>query len=230
MYFNIPIAAMLVVSFYLGCNSSKDWCCMFSFFYLSFCFQLKSEDEYKFDCALYGGSLKWVSSCRYLGVFLISARSFKCSFDQEKAKYFRAFNSIYGKVSCSTTEDIIITLLKTKCLPVILYATEACPILSRDMQSLEFAVTRSFMKIFHSGSSWVIAECQKNFNFVRIKHQIAIRTAKFLRAFSASENIVCSVFCRHATSQLNGLFSSYGEQIHTVSQLIDVVCDLSDFQ
>jgi Reverse transcriptase (RNA-dependent DNA polymerase) len=44
------------------------------------------------ECAeltsLYGGSLKWVSSCRYLGVFLISARSFKCSFDQAKLSIF----------------------------------------------------------------------------------------------------------------------------------------------
>ena len=108
------------------------------------------------ECAelisIHGGTLKWVSSCRYLGVYLVSARLFKCSFDQAKSKFFRAFNSIYGKVSCATTEDIVMTLLKTKCVPIILYATEACPIRSRDTQSLEFAVTRSLMKIFHTGT------------------------------------------------------------------------------
>ena len=83
------------------------------------------------------------------------------------------------------------------------------------------------MKIFHTGSSLVIKECQINFNFVCIKHQIAIRTAKFLQGFSASENIVCSVFFRHATNQLNGLFLSYDGNIQTVSQLTDAVFNLS---
>ena len=139
--------------------------------------------------SIHGGTIKWVSKCRYLGVYLVSARSFKCSFDEAKPKFFRAFNSIYGKVSCATSEDIVISLLKTKCVPLILYATEACPIRSRDTQSLEFAVTRSFMKIFHTGS---FTECQKNFNFVCIKHQIAIRTANFLQGLCIRKH---SLFC-----------------------------------
>ena len=95
------------------------------------------------------------------------------------------------------------------------------------MQSLEFAVMRSFMKIFRTGSSSIVAECQQNFNFISIKHQIAIRTAKFLQAFSASENIVCFVFAYRATSQLNGLFSAYGQNTRTVGHLIGVVFNLS---
>jgi hypothetical protein len=176
---------------------------------------------------LLGGSIKWVSSCKYLGIFLISGRCFKCSFDQAKSKFFRAFNCIYSKVSCATNEDTVITLLKVKCLPILLYATEACMIQSRDRQSLEFAVTRAFMKIFHTGSSVLVRECQRYFNFLPIEHQFIIRRANFLQRFSASENTVCSIFSFHATSQLRALFAAYGEGIQSARQLANILFELN---
>ena len=119
------------------------------------------------------------------------------------------------------------TLLKAKCLPILLYATEACLVQSRDRQSLEFAVTRAFMKIFHTGSSVFVADCQRNFNFLPIKHQLNIRTANFLQRFSASENIVCSVFSLHATFQLRGLLAAYGEGIQSARQLANALYELN---
>jgi Reverse transcriptase (RNA-dependent DNA polymerase) len=195
----------------------------------SMCIRVGPRFDHK--CAelttLSGASIKWVSSCKYLGVFFISGRCFKCSFDQAKSKFFRAFNCIYSKVSCATNEDTVITLLKAKCLPILLYATEACIIQSRDRQSLEFAVTRAFMKIFHTGSSVLVAECQRNFNFLPIKHQLIIRTANFLQRFSASENSVCSVLAVHAASQLSALLAAYGEGIRSARQLANALFKLN---
>jgi hypothetical protein len=179
------------------------------------------------ECAeitsMHGGTIQWVRRCRYLGVYLTSARTFKCSFDEAKSKFFRAFNAIYSKVSRAKNEDSMIALLKSICLPILLYATEACPILSRDRQSLEFAVTRSFMKIFHTGSSAIVAACQMNFNFLCVKHQLDIRTARFLQGYSASENSVCSVFSISADIQLRNLFSAYGGSIQTATHLASAI-------
>jgi len=44
------------------------------------------------------------------------------------------------------------------------------------------------MKIFRTGSSGVDVECQRNFNFLRIKLQLIVRTAGFLQSFTASVN------------------------------------------
>ena len=131
------------------------------------------------------------AKCRYLGVYFTSGRSFRCSYDSAKSSFFRAFNAIYSKVWRTASEETVIALLRSKCLPVLLYATEACPLLMRDQRSLEFTVTRVFMKIFRTGSSAVITECQRNFNFLSIQRQLLIRTAKFLQAFAASENHIC---------------------------------------
>ena len=98
-----------------------------------------------------------------------------------------------SKVSKTASEETVLALLHSKCLPVLLNATEACPLLVRDQRSLELTVTRVFMKIFCTGSSTVTTDCQRNFIFLSIQRQLTIRTAKFLQAFAASE--IISAYC-----------------------------------
>ena len=173
--------------------------------------------------SIFGGSLKWVSSCRYLGVYFVSGRTFKCCFDSAKSRFYRAFNAVYSKVGRAASEETILVLLRTKCLPILLYATEACPFLSRDMHSLQFTITRLFMKLFRTGSPVVVEECQRYFNFLPIKQQLSIRTAKFLQSFMASENTLCSLFAYNASNQLNSLFLPYGDTVHTACQLVNII-------
>jgi len=44
---------------------------------------------------------------KYLGTDLIAARLFKCSYDNAKRKFYRAFNAVFGKVgrTASVTQD-----------------------------------------------------------------------------------------------------------------------------
>jgi len=42
--------------------------------------------------------VNWVTSARYLGVHRKSSVRFKCLFANNKAKFFRAFNSILGRL------------------------------------------------------------------------------------------------------------------------------------
>jgi len=41
---------------------------------------------------------------------------------------YRAFNAVFGKVAGVGSEEVTVELLKVKCLPVLLYGLEACPI------------------------------------------------------------------------------------------------------
>ena len=97
---------------------------------------------------LFGGVID-LKNCRYLGVYFVSGRVFSCSFDYAKSSYFRSFNAILSKVGrfASESEEVIISLIYAKCLPVLLYGTKACRILVRDKRSLECTVTRSLMKL-----------------------------------------------------------------------------------
>ena len=105
-----------------------------------------------------------------------------CNFDQAELCFFRAFNAIYGKVGRLASQQVILGLLRTKCLPVLLYATEACPLLSRNKQSFEFTVTRIFMKVFHTGSSTVVRECQFNLTFCPLQHRSIYVLQDFCRS------------------------------------------------
>ena len=83
------------------------------------------------------------------------------------------------------------------------------------------------MKLFCTSSAAVVAECQRNFNFLSFKHQVSISTAKFLQRFSASENLLCSLFSANASSELYCLFSGYGSNIGSVCQLRNAVYNSS---
>ena len=61
-----------------------------------------------------------------------------------KSRFFRAFNAILGKVGRIASEEVILALLKAKCFPILLYATEACPLLSRQLHSFEFTNVKIF--------------------------------------------------------------------------------------
>ena len=72
-----------------------------------------------------------------------------------------------------------------KCLPILLYATEACPLLTRNKHAFELTVTRLFMKLFRTASPAVVKCCQLP---NPMQSQLDIRTAQFLLTFIAYEN------------------------------------------
>ena len=55
---------------------------------------------------------------RHLGIFIEAASSLKRSLDNAKRSFYRSFNSIFGRVGRVASNEVIIQLLKSKCLPV----------------------------------------------------------------------------------------------------------------
>ena len=78
----------------------------------------------------------------------VKSRSLKCSLDEAKRGFFRATNAIFGKVGRVASEEVVLELVKCKCLPILLYGLECCPLNKSDVKSLDFAVTRFLMKLF----------------------------------------------------------------------------------
>jgi len=67
-----------------------------------------------------------------------------------KAKLYEALNCrpVFGKIGRIASDEVIFALIKSKCLPVLLYETEACPINSATRHYLQFALNRALFKIF----------------------------------------------------------------------------------
>jgi len=99
-----------------------------------------------------GRELSWVNNIRYLGIYVESALSFKCSLDAAKRSFCRSFNAIFGKVGRIALNEVIIQLIKTKCFNVKYYGLEAYP-----LRKLEYnSINSSFRKVFDTKSQEVI--------------------------------------------------------------------------
>jgi len=82
-------------------------------------------------------------------VYLVSSTKFKCSFSNNKAGFFfKSFNSVYGKIGRIASEEVIFELIKSKCLPVLIYGIDVCPTNSADRQSLPFTANKIIYKMF----------------------------------------------------------------------------------
>jgi len=67
--------------------------------------------------SLSGQRISWVTELRYLGIFLTCSRIFTCSTDSVKRSFYRSANAIFGKVGRIASEETVLELIKTKCIP-----------------------------------------------------------------------------------------------------------------
>ena len=131
---------------------------------------------------------------RYLGVFILSSRNFKCSLDYAKRAFYCAANAILGKVSGTASEEVVIHLIKTKCYPVLLYGLEACALNNEQNRSINFTVTRFLMKLFRTSNSQIIIDCQDFFGVEPPSVQLSKLNVKFVARFKMTDNKLCNLF------------------------------------
>jgi len=136
---------------------------------------------------------------------------------KQELVFYRPFNGIFGKVGRYASEDVVLSLVTSKCLPVLLYATEVCLLLSRDLSLNSFALTGVLKKFFCSRSNDVINERRAVFGILPIKQQMQIRKVRFLQNVIDSYNTVCSLF---ATSELLCLCNAYSANERNIIETI----------
>ena len=54
---------------------------------------------------------------------------------------------LHGRLS---SEEVILQLIKSKCVPVLIYGLEVCPLRNSDLKALDFVVDRFSMKLFQT--------------------------------------------------------------------------------
>jgi exonuclease III len=116
------------------------------------CCCLRIGSRYDKPCsaivAANGNRLRWVDSMRYLGVFIVASRTFRCNYSHARSAFSRAANSILGQVGGTASEEVLVHLLKAKCLPILLYGVEAAGLVRREASALDFTLRRFVIKIF----------------------------------------------------------------------------------
>ena len=92
----------------MAINYIKSYC----FMYWTTCSNITS---------LNGHVLPWTNVIRYLGIFIVQSRAFKCSIDEAKRCFYRAANAIFGKIGRLASEEVTLHLLKTKCCYMLFF-------------------------------------------------------------------------------------------------------------
>ena len=120
---------------------------------------------------------------RYLGVCLTHSRTLKCSLDHAKRSFYRACNAVFSKVGRVASEEVTLHSITLKCIPVLLYCLESCPLLKSHVASLDLVVNRFFVKLFNTSDIEIVKTCQSYFAFDLPSFQILKRTKRLESKF-----------------------------------------------
>ena len=112
----------------------------------------------------------------------------------------------------------MISLIKSKCVPILLYGIEASSPTVSDCRSLDFAMNRLLMKILKT----IIQECQRMFNCLPIRILVDLRKVKFYAKLENSDNFISAqILHQHAAADLRLI----GERYKCSNDLNDL-CEL----
>jgi len=73
------------------------------------------------------------------------------------------------------------TSINSKCIHVLLYGLDVCPLNRADLQPLDFCVDRLLIRLFCTNNLSMIEECRHYFNIALPSELLRKRTVKFLR-------------------------------------------------
>ena len=147
-----------------------------------------------------------IDNVRYLGVCVTRSTHFSCSLDNAKKSFYRSFNAIFGRIGRIASENAVMQLIKSKSVPVLLYAVDACP--NRTLErSLQFPLTRIMMKSFKTNSKEIINNCRLYFGLQPISDAIRKRKINFLNKIFTTCNALCKLFVSTASSEIITVFS-----------------------
>ena len=147
----------------------------------SFCIRI--GPRFNVDCCCVvtrdNHELAWCSSIRYLGIYITSATTFRSSVSHNKQATYRAFNAIFGKVGRAASAEVMVQLFNSKCLPILYYGTDVCPLTTKQINSLQFVINSCFSKMFMIKCDDDIRYCQNAFGCLPVADIVKRRTCKF---------------------------------------------------
>ena len=150
---------------------------------------LRIGPRYKYECVplvLCGSKLAYVEQTKYLGVMLVSSRSFRCSFDHVKLKFYRCFNAICYKAMNASSELVCVQLFKSICLPIALYAIEVLQPARSAVHILNHMIDRVVYRIFGCSESADIQYIRSMVDLPCVSVLAQRRFPRFIKQYSYS--------------------------------------------
>jgi len=103
------------------------------------------------------------------------------------------FNAIFGKEGLVASVDVVVKLLKTKCIPKLLYGLDACPVSSHQFRSLNHVVVSCARKICNVNTSEIAVVCIKMCGVNDIADAVATCKDEFIKRYSLNSSVICEI-------------------------------------
>ena len=136
-------------------------------------------------------AIKYTNSIVYLGVCIKSGKKLVFSSDIAKINFYRSFNSILHKCASMNNEIVLVHLLKSVCIPILLYIVEASTSVSDSLKSLDRCIFLALSKIFHTYSLDNINLIRGYFDIPPVKEIINKRRDKYYMSLVEHSNFKC---------------------------------------
>jgi len=104
---------------------------------------------------------------------------FPRSTEESRRACHHAANAIFGCIGRGATEEVVLQLLRSKCIPILLHGPEACLLRKADLDVLDFVVNRFFMKLFRTNNIGMVKECHSYFSFQLPSKMLKQKTEHF---------------------------------------------------
>ena len=109
-----------------------------------------------------------------------------------KRSFYRAANAVFGKIGRIASEEVSLQLVMSKCVSVLLYGLEACPLNASDVTIvIDFVINRFFMKLFKTTNIETVKYCQDIFRFEVPSVRLNRLKKRFLASYSSVDNWIC---------------------------------------
>ena len=95
------------------------------------------------------------------------------------------------KIGRCASNEVTVSLIKSECLPILLYGTEASHFSVRETTSLEYPISCALMKVFNTKSSEILENCKLAFGFRSFALSVAIRKRLFYNKYAITDNALC---------------------------------------
>jgi len=137
--------------------------------------------------------IPWTTEGKYLGIYIVAAGKFKCSFDTAKIKFYKSANAILAKLGNSNNKPVTLKLISTMALPCLTYALEALSLNKTELTTLNNPWSRSFEKIFNTFDKNLIKQCQLYTGYKSMLHIYALKVMSFLETLNKTDNIMLRI-------------------------------------
>jgi hypothetical protein len=158
--------------------------------------------------------IPWGKELTYLGISFLAGKDIRYDFHHTKSKYFGALNSLLGKIGTTSQETLTLSLVTSKCFPILTYGLETLKLNKTQLFSLCYSYNAIFVKLFSTFKRDIIEQCQFYTGFLPLQYLYDLMRMNFLVTLNSDfVSPAITIFNLCGFDELLSLYSKYGVSV-----------------